>query len=146
MAVKKIEGELIGLLISTVLVNPQAADWKEVVCSEDLSVEGTRNTSSRVTRCGTLKSKGIPSYSFPIAGVANATPEAGQVSADDLMSYFQNGTDLLIKLVHKDDATIYYRQGQGFLSGYTEEVPVEDVVGFSGTVEIDGNLTLVAPV
>lgn len=142
MAVTTIDGELIGLWVSA----DSGVTYKEIVCAEDQSLEGTRTTTTRVTKCGSLKSKGPASWSMPFAGVASTTPESTQISADELISYFQNGTTLMFKFEHATDETILHRSGSGFLSGYTEEYPAEDYVGFNGTVEIEGDLTLVAPV
>lgn len=136
-----IDGELIGLFISA----DSGTTWKEIVCAEDQSLEGTRNTTSRVTKCGTLKSKGPASWSMPFAGVAKTDPESDEVSAQDMIEYFQEGTELDFKFAHKTDESILYRQGTGFLSGYTEEYPAEDFVGFNGTVEISGDLVLTEP-
>jgi hypothetical protein len=82
---------------------------------------------------------------MPFSGVANTTPETGEVSAQDVIEWFQNGTSLKFKFAHATDETKLYREGDGFLSGYTENYPAEDYVGFSGTVEIEGDLVLTVP-
>jgi hypothetical protein len=141
MAVTAIDGELVALYVSA----DSGTTWKEIVCAEDQSLEGSRNTTSRPTKCGILKSKGPVGWSMPFAGVASITPESTQVSAQQMITYFQNGTDLDFKFAHKTDADILYREGSGFISAYTEEYPTEDYVGFSGTIEIEGDLILTEP-
>lgn len=142
MAVTKIEGKLVGLFISTNIAVPA---YKEVICSTGHSMEGTRDTSSVATKCGIYKSKGLPNYTIPVSGLGDATPDAGKMSADQLLELFDSGDDFLWKTVHATDDALIYRQGQGYFSGYSEEYPAEGYMTFDGTIEVEGNIVIVAP-
>lgn len=141
MAVTKIDaGEVMGIWIAFELTGTPT--WLEMVCSTDLSLAGTKDTTEVKTRCGTQKSAGIPSYSIDINGVANSTPEAGQVSIDRLAQAFRDGERFKVKIAYRDnpDPMPYYREGVGEFSDFTEDIPVEGNVGYSGTIQIDGNI------
>lgn len=144
MALTKIEGSLIGTWISFDLVTPA---WKEIVCAEESSgLTGGSTVNTRRTKdCGPLKSVAFDGWTMTGAGVANATPTVTEVSADDLVTTTQDATKVLVKMAHKTDDDVYYRQGAGYFSAYSEEAPEGDAVGFDYTIEIDGNLTIVAP-
>lgn len=138
-----IPGKLVGLFISTVLDVPV---WKEVVCGQDVGVEGSKDVTTVRTKCGVLKTAGDPSWNITGSGVANHTPGATELSADELITILQGDTDVLVKLEHATDDAIYYRQGQGIMTAYSESAGESDPISFDFTIEISGNLTIVAPV
>jgi hypothetical protein len=144
MALTKIDGSLVGLWISTNLVTPA---WKEVVCAEEShTLSGSATTTTRRTKtCGALRSVGFDGWTMTGAGVANTTPTATEVSADDLLVLAQGATPVLVKMQSATGTGVYYRQGKGTFSAYSEDAPEGDALGFDYTIEIDGNLTIVAP-
>lgn len=136
-----IDGSVINLEISTALVTPV---WKTVVCStEDIGIAGATEGSNTVnTRCGVKKSKGRASWSISGSGAANRTVGGTEMSADELLTLFQDKTDFLVRV--QDDATPadYYRSGQGVLSEYNETSPIDGIVGFDFNIEVSGDLDI----
>lgn len=141
MATTKIEGKLVTLEISTNLVTPA---YKMVVCAEDSSLSGSTEVNSRDTKCGVFKSFGNTSWTLEGSGVANATPEADEVSADEILTIFQDSTPVLWKITHTSGDTVIYRQGEGTFSAYSETHPATDLVGFDYTLEVDGDIDISA--
>jgi hypothetical protein len=141
MAITKIEGKLVKLEISTNLVTPA---YKMVVCAEDSTLDGSTDVNTRNTKCGVFKSNGNVSWTLSGSGVANATPDSDELSADEILTLFQDSTNVLWKLTHETGDTIIYREGQGFFSAYSEGHPADDLVGFDYTLEVDGTIEIAA--
>jgi hypothetical protein len=143
MALTKIDGSLVGLWIST----DGGTTWKEVVCAEEShTLSGSSTTNTRRTKtCGPIRSTAFDGWTMSGAGVANTTPESDEVSADDLIVLMQGATEVDVKMAHSTDDGLYYREGTGSFSAYSEDAPEGDAVGFDYTIEISGNLTVVAP-
>jgi hypothetical protein len=136
----KIEGKLVGAFISTNLVTPA---WKEIVCGQDTGIDGSKNITTLETKCGTLKTAGPANWQLTGSGVANTTPDSDEISADDLIDIMQGSGQVLVKLVHATTAALYYRQGTGTMTAYSESGSVSDSITFDFTIEIDGNLDIV---
>jgi hypothetical protein len=136
----KIPGNLVGVWISTNLVT---ADWKEVVCGQDASLDGSKDVTTTVTKCGVIKTTSDPSWSFSGSGILNYTPGAAELSSDELITILQGDTDVLVKLAYATDDTLYYREGQGVMTAYGEASTPGDPVSFTYTIEVSGDLTLV---
>lgn len=141
MAVTKIEGKFVSLEISTNLVTPA---YKMVVCAEDSNLDGSTEVNTRDTKCGVYKTFGNTSWTLTGSGMANATPDSDEVSADEILTIFQDGTPVLWKITHTTGDTIIYRQGQGTFSAYSETHPAADLVGFDYTLEVDGDVDISA--
>lgn len=136
----KIPGNLVAVEISTDLVTP---DWKEVVCGQDASLDGSKDVTTTKTKCGTIKTASDPSWSFSGTGILNHTPGAGELSGDDLIAILQGDTDVLVRLTYATDDTLYYRQGQGVMTAYSETSNTDDPVSYDFTIEVSGDLVTV---
>ena len=115
------------------------ASYKYVVCNEDLALEGTSDEISRPTKCGTLKTAGTPSYTIPLSGVANFTLDADQLSHNELSDWF--ATQQSLEFVLSDAATggtIINYSGNGVLTDFSLQLPVDDMIGFTGTLAVNG--------
>lgn len=134
---KKIEGKLVGVWISTNLTTPA---YKEIVCGQDTGLDGSKNITTLETKCGTLKTAGPANWQLTGSGVANSEPGTNELSADELIGIMQGDTQVLVKLVHATDTALYYRQGTGTMTAYSESGSVSDSITFDFTIEIDGNL------
>jgi hypothetical protein len=141
MATNEIQGDLVGLFIST----DGGTTKLEVVCAENSGVDGSRDVNSKRTKCGVIKGFGPASWTMTGSGVANTTPGTGKASAQTLIAAFQNETPLSIYLIHAVDDALYYREGAGQLSRYTETANTGDTVNFDFTFDIAGNLVIVSP-
>lgn len=140
MAITKIAGKLVKLQIST----DGGTTFKTVVCAEDSNLDGSTEVNSRDTKCGVLKSFGNTSWTLTGSGVANATPEATEVSADEILTMFQDTTTVNFKITHDTGDTIIYRTGAGSFSAYSESHPSADLVDFDYTLEVDGDIDISA--
>lgn len=137
----KIAGNLVGVYISTNLETP---DWKEIICGQDASLDGSKDVTTTKTKCGVIKTASDPSWSFSGSGILNHTPGAGELSADELIAILQGDTDVLVKLEYATDDSLYYREGQGVMTAYGEASNTDDPVSFTYTIEVSGDLTLAA--
>lgn len=139
----KIDGNLVGLYISTVLTSPSPTDWKEVICGDNIGVDGSADVTARRTKCGVLKSVGPAAWQITGSLVADHTPATGKISADDLVGLFQNQTNVLVKAEYVNGgSTLYLRQGQGQFSKYTEKSSSSDMVEADFTIDVSGNITI----
>jgi hypothetical protein len=145
MATNEIQGDVVGLWITTVLTGTVAADWKEVVCAENTGVDGSRDVNKKRTKCGVVKGYGPADWSINGTGANNSSPATGQVSSDDLAVYFQDGTDILVKVAHATTEALYYRQGQGQITKFNEGANTGDPLSFDFTIDISGDLTFTPP-
>jgi hypothetical protein len=136
MATTTKSGNLIKLYLRE---NGSTTAFKYVVCNEDLSLDGTSDEISRPTKCGTLKTPGTPSFETPFSGVANFTPDADQISHNDLYNWFAAGT--ILDFVIGDASTggtVLDFSGTCSITALTIQAPVDDFVGFDGTLAISG--------
>lgn len=134
-----IEGRGVILSISTNLVTPA---YKEVVCSIDNGLSGTRDVNTQSTKCGVIKGKGQPNYTITGSLAANHTPESDEVSADELIALFDSGANFLFKLADATTPANYYRQGTGFFSDYNETANDGSNVEADFTIEVIGSLDI----
>lgn len=142
MATNAIQGDLVGLFISTNLVTPA---WKEIVCAENTGVDGSRDVNTRRTKCGVVKGFGPAAWTITGSGTHNSAPTTSQVSAQALIDAFQAETPILVKVVHATDDALYYRDGTGQITKYTEGANTGDPLSFDFTIDIEGDLVTVAP-
>jgi hypothetical protein len=142
MATNEIQGDLVGLFISTVLVSPLTTDFKEVVCAENSGLDGSADVNTRRTKCGVVKGVGPMGWTVTGTGTNNSAPGTNQISANTLVSLAQNQTPVLVKMVHATTSSLYTRIGQGIISRYAESANAGDPLGFDFTIDISGNMTL----
>lgn len=142
MATNEIQGDVVGLFLSTNLVTPA---WKEVVCAENTGLDATRDVNTKRVKCGVIKGFGPPAYSISGSGAFNSAPSGTQVSSNEILGYMDAETPVLVKIAHITSGSIIYREGQGQITKLTEGFNSGDVVVFDFTVDISGGLTLVAP-
>ena len=137
MALTKIAGKDVDFQISTNLVT---AAWKKVVCGTDLTLDGSVDTTTTTTKCGTLKARGSVSWTASGSAVANSTPGTNEISATDVLTLFQAGTPVLFKIAHVTTESVAYYAGQGTFSAMTINAGVDDNLAFDWTLEVDGDI------
>jgi hypothetical protein len=143
MATNEIQGDLVGLFISTVLTSPTTSDWKEVVCADNTGVEGSRDVNTRRTKCGIVRGFGPAAWRITANGTHNSAPGTNQISGATLTSMFQDETPLLIKVQHATTTSLYTRQGLGQITSYSENANAGDALGYELTIDVSGKFTLV---
>lgn len=131
-----LDGSAVLLSISTNLTTPV---YKTLVCAINNGLKGTRNVTSKSSKCGTAKSAGEPNYTLDGSFVANKTPLSTEMSHEAMIALFDSGADFLFKLADAVTPTNYFRQGQGFLSSYNETANNEDTVDGDFTIEVKGS-------
>ena len=141
MATNAIQGDLVALSISTNVTTPA---YKEVVCSENSGLDGSADVNTKRTKCGVIKGVGPMAWTFTGSGAFNSIPGGSAMSAQELVTAAQDQTPILVKLAHATDATIYYRQGQGIISSYSETANSGDVVSYDFTIDIEGDLDVLS--
>jgi len=143
MATNHIDGDLVGIWISTVLTSPQASDWDEIVCGMNVGLSGSGDVTTKRTRCGVIRTQGPFGWEITATGTHNTAPTAGaQVSADDLLTHAQSGTQLLVKVAHATDTSLLYRVGQATISSYDESINVGDSAEYDITFSVTGDLDI----
>lgn len=115
------------------------AQFKYVVCNEDLSLDGTSDEISRPTKCGTLKAPGTPSFEIPLSGVMDTVPGVDQISSNEMWDWFASQQELEWLIADAaTGATIVDKSGVGSLTAFTETYSVDDFIAFTGTLSVNG--------
>jgi hypothetical protein len=141
MALTKIEGKLVDVQVSTNLVTPA---WKKPVCGTDLSLDGSVDTTTVTTKCGSLSSRGSVAWVLTGSAIANATPGTNEISASDMGTFFQNGTQLLVKMAHTTTEALFYASAPGTVTAMTFNAGVSDNLSYDFTITLDGDLDFTA--
>lgn len=138
----ELQGKDLLIQVSTVTANPTDADFKDLVCREDLTVDFSATVNKRKTVCGTKVGVSDPEVSITGSGVAEDTPTAAQVSHKDLLGISVNTTPVMVRVQHKDDPTKLFIQSQGYFTSLSISAPADDVVDFSFTIDASGTIDL----
>lgn len=114
--------------------------WKFVICETSNTFNFTRNTTRTPTKCdgGTSAlSIGTYEWSFNAGIVVDTAPTAGQCSYEELLSWAQAGTSLLLR--NQNDATgvNYYHSGTVYITSLTKTSEAEGLV--SAEIEFSGD-------
>ena len=121
--------------------------YKSVVCEIGHTYNRSRSTNSVETKCYggvALVSIGALSGSIDFQGAFETQPSSTQVSANDINTYFENGTYMYWKLEVPTGGADRYRQGRGYITDLSEDAQIGDILQFSFTVTIDGDVDIVA--
>jgi hypothetical protein len=139
-ALNTIDGDLVGVWISTNTVTP---DYAEVVCAENTKVDGSADLKKKSTKCGVAKKTGPVDWTITGSGVHDSAPGTGKISADAMIALLQSGDEFLVKVAHTT-AALVYRQGTAVLSKYSEDFSVGGFGEFDFTIDVIGDLDVVA--
>ena len=121
--------------------------YKNVVCEVGHTYNRSRSTNSVETKCYggvALVSIGAKSGSIDFQGASETQPSATQVSANDINNYYENGTYLYWKLEVPTGGADRYRQGRGYITDLSEDAQIGDILQFSFTLTIDGDVDVTA--
>jgi len=111
-----------------------------VVCGTDLTIDGSKDTTTTTTKCGTLKAQGSASWTMSGSFIGNSTPGTNEISITDLLILFQNGTPVLAKAEHVTTPGIASYTATGTFSAYTISAGVDDNLSADWTLEVDGDI------
>lgn len=144
MAVTEVSSDLILLRISTDLA--AGAGIKTVTCETDSEATLSASVSEIVTkRCGVLRSPQTPVGNITLNGVVNATPEADEMSYNELFNLMINGTKVWIEYINESDGTVAEGDGIGWQGlGYISDLGSQSTAGesqrFSISVAFSGQI------
>lgn len=138
---EEIQGSDVAFYVSTT----ENGTYKQLVCEEDSQFDISAEVTTTKTKCGPFKSVDDPDFSASGNAVANATPEAGELSYEDVVAYQKAKQKLWFKYYNATSATVnegegVFFQGQGYFTQTTLTAPGTDVVKFSWTFEGVGTL------
>ena len=121
--------------------NGTTGSYSNVVCETTSSLSGSASVSTEVTKCNTYTSVSSPTITFAVEGIAETTPSAGQVSIEQLLSWF-NGKNLLdIKYEDPESSgTNFYVQGTGYITEFGITSPTEGNVSFTASFQLTGTI------
>ena len=115
--------------------------YLNVVCETTSSLSGSASVTTSVTKCNTITSVSAPTVTFSIEGVAETSPSAGQVSLEQLLSWFQGNTLLNIKYEDPEgDGSNFYVQGNGYITEFGITSPAEGAVTFTASFQLTGTI------
>lgn len=118
--------------------------YKAVVCETSHTLNRERSTNSVETKCYggiALVSVGALSGSIDFEGVFETAPSGTQVSSNEIFSYIENATYLYWREQNPTGTGTYrYRQGRGYITNQGEVSNIGDLLTFSFTLTIDGQI------
>lgn len=110
------------------------------VCLTQVDFTGSTAVQSTETHCGVLKGVGNSNNQFSASAVVDATPDAGEVSYNDLKEIYANKTKKYWHLANGDDS--HYHGGYGWITALGNQNTSGDVSKFTLTIEIDGTMDI----
>lgn len=119
--------------------------WKTVVCEIGHTYNRERSTNSVETKCYggvALVSVGASSGSIDFTGAFETSPSPTQVSANEINEYFEDATYLHFRLL-VNGGTDRKRQGRAYITTLSEDAQTGDILQYSFTLTIDGDVTIV---
>lgn len=138
----KINGIDVVLKVST-----DGVTYKSFICEISSGMDLTRNSNSVETKCDdgvSFVTLGALTGTIPFSGVFESTVSATQVSANEMLGYFNNKTYLYWKLENPTGGAILYRSGNGYVTSFSESYNVGELVQCEGEIAIDGAIDLTA--
>ena len=121
--------------------NGTTGAYSNVVCETTSSLSGSASVSTEVTKCNTYTSVSSPTITFAVEGIAETTPSAGQVSIEELLSWFTGKNLLDIKYEDPESSgTNFYVQGTGYITEFGITSPTEGNVSFTASFQLTGTI------
>jgi hypothetical protein len=132
-----------GTSVSLQIREYGSGSYLNVVCETTSSLSGSASVTTAVTKCNTITSVSAPTVTFSVEGVAETTPSAGQVSVENLLSWFQGNTLLDIKYEDPEDSgSNFYIQGSGYITEFGITSPAEGAVTFTASFQLTGTVDI----
>jgi hypothetical protein len=135
-------GAILGSSVTLQLKeNSSTGAYLNVVCETSSSYDGSASVTTTVTKCSTLTAVSAPTGTFSVDGVAETSPSAGQVSLEQLNSWFHANTLLDIKYENPEGAgTDFYIQGSGYMTAFNITSSAEGNVTFTASFQMTGTI------
>jgi polyisoprenoid-binding protein YceI len=124
--------------------NGSTGDFLNVVCETTSSLSGSASVTTAVTKCNTITSVSAPTVTFSVEGIAETSPDSGQVSVNMLLSWFQ--ANALLDIVYEDpegDGSNFYINGTGYITEFGITSPAEGAVTFTASFQLTGSINVI---
>jgi len=121
-------------------LSTDGSTYNNVVCKKTWDLTLDKPLIQEDSDCGVITGVGNSTkWSFNFEFILNLTPDSGQISADTVAGYANDGTLIYVKVVHASD---YLRSGQGYITNYKESAPLNGFITSTGTFTGDGAIAL----
>lgn len=117
--------------------------WKDVTCIDANSLESASDEINGDSKCGIDRQPGDVSWTVPIGGFYELEPTATQISGQELIGIRTNKDFVDFRM--RNATNTFYRAGNAYLSEYSEDMPFNELVKWTGTLSVKGDLVTVAP-
>jgi predicted secreted protein len=118
--------------------------YADVICETTSSFSGSASVTTAVTKCNTVSTVSSPTVTFSVEGVAENAPMDGQVSIEQLLSWFQTNALLDIKYENPEsNGTNFYIQGFGYITEFGITAPAEGAVTFTASFQLTGSIDII---
>lgn len=113
--------------------------YDTVVCLTSNSVARTTAEITTSTKCGPSTAPGAQTNTISFEGVVQVDPDAGKVSAADLIRFWIDQTPIYFKMgVVEPSIGDFTHYGTGFISAISDTYALDSASVFSGTISPDG--------
>lgn len=117
--------------------------YNNVVCKKSWNFNGTTQTSTEQTDCGPLTAVGSNEFTFDFEMVLNTTPNAGEISAKDVLTIWNNQTYAYAKVLYPNPGgTNFFVQGGGYITSFVLQNTVGNLMTFTGTFTGNGSVDI----
>lgn len=133
----------IGVYYSPTIVAP---DWKRVICTNDKSLNFSVDNVEINNDCTGNYLRNLPStvsWTMDVSGDASTSPTASEMSIEEIFDIATSRTVGYWKFETLDGT--YYREGEGYISDYTEGATTPEYQTFDFTITSSGALSNVVP-
>jgi hypothetical protein len=138
----KINGLDVVLKVST-----DGVTYKSFICEISSGLDLSRNSNQVETKCDNgvaYTTLGALTGTIPFSGVLETTVSATQVSANEMLGFFNSKTYIYWKIENPSGGALMYRSGNGYITSYSESYNVGELVQCEGEISIDGAIDLTA--
>src|SRR5687767_11439020 len=139
MAASNLQSNLVPLEISS----DDGTTWKTLTCLVSANFSGTTTTTEEETQCGTFTGMGANKWEMSFDSVVNLTPDSTQVSFEEVLGWWHNQTEVLVRQQYPSSGTPgsnFYMSGGAYFSALGNQVQVGSSMKFSGTLKGNGAL------
>lgn len=130
-----LQGNLVPMALST-----DGITYKNIVCKRIANLKMDTTVTTEDTDCGPIVSLGSLNWSFDFDGIYSSTiASATEMSMNEVLALINAQTLVYVKILYSPSI---YRQGSGYLTGYTETYDTKAVVSFTTTFTGQGVLDI----
>lgn len=117
--------------------------YEGVICLTSNSITRTTSEITTSTKCGPSTAPGAQTNSIAFEGNIMVDPDAGSISAAQLIQWWIDQTPLFFKMgVVEPSIGDFTYFGSGFLSALSETYGLDAAATFSGTLSPDGLVSI----